>query len=320
MQISLVSDSLSPLSFGDMLDASTELGLAGVEMTTGNFSTAPHLDLTSMLRDKSARHDFTSAFERRGLAISALNCSGNPLHPVEGNAHDICTRDTIRLAAALGVETVVMMSGLPEGAPGDRVPNWIVSSWPPETQSVLRYQWEERLLPYWSELARFAEAEGIKRIALELHGNQLVYNVPTLLRLRRETGNMIGANLDPSHLFWMGADPIAAASDLGEAIHHVHAKDTFLNAPRQQTTSLLENGPLDDMAARAWSYVTLGYGHDEGWWRRFCLSLRMAGYDGWISIEHEDVVLGRREGVRRSVDLLKAVVPAEPADFAPQAI
>ena len=84
--------------------------------------------------------------------------------------------------------------------------------------------------------------------------------------------------------------------------------------------SLLDNGSLIDIPARSWSYITLGYGHDESWWRDFCYRLRMAGYDGWLSIEHEDVMLSRFEGVRRSVDLVKTVAPVEESDFAPQAI
>ena len=79
--------------------------------------------------------------------------------------------------------------------------------------------------------------------------------------------------------------PKSAAPDaLKGAVHHVHAKDTMLNAPVQATTSLLENGGLTDVAARSWSYVTLGYGHGEQWWHAFCYRLRMAGYDGWLSI------------------------------------
>jgi sugar phosphate isomerase/epimerase len=142
--------------------------------------------------------------------------------------------------------------------------------------------------------------------------------VPSLRRLRAAIGPVVGANLDPSHLMWMGADPLAAVDALGEAISHVHAKDTFLNRPRQATTSLLENGSLTDVSARSWSYITLGYGHGESWWRDFCYRLRLVGYDGWLAIEHEDVMLSRIEGVRRSVDLLRAVAPVEATDYAPQ--
>lgn len=94
----------------------------------------------------------------------------------------------------------------------------------------------------------------------------------------------------------------------------------MLYGARQATTSLLENGPLDNPAARAWTYVTLGFGHGEDWWRSFALRLRMAGYDGWVSIEHEDVLLERLEGVRRSVELLRATFPSEPSDYAPQSV
>ena len=231
-----------------------------------------------------------------------------------------CLKDTIRVAGAMGIKTVCTMSGLPAGSASDTMPNWVVSSWPPETQAILRYQWEDVLLPFWTEISDLAQANGVERIALELHGNQCVYNVPSLLKLRGEIGDIIGANLDPSHLFWMGADPLVAAEALGDAIYHVHAKDTMLNAPVQAVTSLLENGSLMDIPSRSWSYITLGFGHGEEWWRQFCYRLKMAGYDGWLSIEHEDVLLNSLEGLEKSVALLKGVMPVAPSDFKPQEI
>ena len=320
MKIGMVSDSLGHLGFEGMLDAAAELGARGVEVNTGNWSGAPHIDLAGLLADTNARARFLAAFDRRGLELVALNANGNQLHPTDGARQLGVVRDTIRLAGELGVEKVCLMSGLPAGGPDDRLPNWVVSSWPPETQTILEWQWTERLLPCWRDLAALASSSGVAKLCVELHGNQLVYNVPTLLRLRREVGPSVGANLDPSHLMWMGADPLAAIDALGDAILHVHAKDTFLNAPMQATTGLLENGSLTDVPARAWSYITLGYGHDEAWWKSFCYRLRMAGYDGWLSIEHEDVLLSRREGVRRSVALLQAVAPVEASDFTLQSV
>jgi sugar phosphate isomerase/epimerase len=196
----------------------------------------------------------------------------------------------------------------------------VVSSWPPETQTILKWQWEERLLPYWSRLAAHATANGVRRLAVELHGNQLVYNPPTLLRLREAIGPVVGANFDPSHMMWMGGDPLAAVDMLGEAIFHIHAKDTYINQAVAATTTRLENGSLTDLASRAWWYITLGYGHDATWWREFCYRMRMAGYDGWPSIEHEDVMLSRLEGVRKSVELLQDVAPIEAGDFTLQDI
>jgi sugar phosphate isomerase/epimerase len=320
MKIGIVSDSLGHLSFEELLDAAVELGVQGVEVNTGNWSSAPHIDLPAMLTDAGARGRFLGSFERRGLELIALNANGNQLHPTSGEKQSKTLHDTIRLAGMMGIKTVCLMSGLPAGGPEDKTPNWIVSSWPPETGDILAWQWREKLIPYWKDLAALAQANGVKKLCVELHGNQLVYNVPSLLRLREEIGSIVGANLDPSHLMWMGADPLVAIDALGNAIHHVHAKDTYLNKPKQATTSLLENGSLTDIPARSWTYITLGYGHGEGWWREFCYRLRMAGYDGWLSIEHEDVMLSRMEGARRSVQLLNAVAPVEVSDFTPQQI
>jgi sugar phosphate isomerase/epimerase len=318
MKIGMVTDSLGHLSLDDMLDTAARLGIKGVEFNAANWTSAPHMNLKALLDSPAERRDLLKSVKSRGLDIIALNANGNQLHPTEGDKQSEALHDTIRLAGELGVETVVLMSGLPEGTAGDRMPNWVVSSWPPDTQTMLKYQWEERALPYWAKLAAFAQQHGVKKLAVELHGNQLVYNVPTLLRLRKEIGPVVGANLDPSHLMWMGADPLAAIDALGLAIMHTHAKDTFINKPVVALTSRLENGSLMDVPSRAWSYITLGYGNGQQFWKDFCYRLRMVGYDGWLSIEHEDVMLSREEGVRKSVELLQAVAPSETSDYVPQ--
>ncbi len=317
MKIGMVSDSLGHLTRDEMLDTAARLGIAGIEFNAANWTSAPHFDVLELLSSAGERKNLFTAVKSRGLEISALNANGNQLHPTEGSRQSIALYDTIKLAGALGVETVVCMSGLPEGIEGDKMPNWVVSSWPPETQTMLNYQWEERLLPYWAKLAANAKSHGVK-LAVELHGNQLVYNVATLKRLRSEIGKTVGANFDPSHLMWMGADPIKAIDALGDAIYNAHAKDTFINKPVCDVNSRMENGSLMNIAARAWSYITLGYGNGESFWRDFCYRLRMIGYDGWLSIEHEDVMLSREEGVRKSTELLKIVMPSAPGDYQPQ--
>ena len=319
MKLGFVSDSLGGLSFRDMLDHAARIGVEGIEVNTCGWSAVPHFDLDAMLGDPGAQKAYKAEFSARNLEIISLNANGNPLHPADpGQARGL--KDTIRVAGEMGIGTVCTMSGLPAGNATDSMPNWVVTSWPPETRNILRYQWEEKLLPFWTEIAALAKDCGVKRIALELHGNQCVYNVPSLLKLRRAVGPVVGANLDPSHLFWMGADPLAAAEALGDALYHVHAKDTLLNAPVQTTTSLLESGPLTDIPSRSWSYVTLGFGHGATWWRQFCYRLRMAGYDGWLAIEHEDVLLNSLEGLEKSVALLRTVMPTAASDYTPPAI
>ncbi len=314
MKLCAVSEGLGHLGFEEAAKVSAEIGLAGLEIGTGNWCAAPHANLQALLESAEERRKFLSVFERNGLTLSALNCNGNQLHPVDGERQSKVVYDTLRAAELLGVNAIVLMSGLPAGGPEDVRPNWVTCAWHRENLEILEWQWTEKLLPYWRKLAASAKEAGVK-LCVELHGHQLVYNVPTLLKLRNEVGDAVGANLDPSHLFWMGADPLAAIDALGEAIYHVHAKDTSINNPVLDLTSRLETLPHENVKDRSWNYITLGYGHDERWWRQFCYQLRQNGYDGWLSIEHEDIVLSRMEGMRRSVDLLKRTMLEEKSDY-----
>ncbi len=315
MKIGMNTDSLGALSFEEVLDAAVELGLACVEFATGNWSGAPHIDIDALLASSSARDAFTGKVRERGLEISALTCNGNSLHPgPSGRAHDAVIRKSIELAPMIGVENIVLMSGCP-GANGDRHPNWITVAWPPEATEILEWQWNEVLIPYWRNLVAFAEGKGMRRLCLELHGGQDVYNVETLFRLREAAGEIVGVNFDPSHLMWMGADPLAAIEALGPAIFHVHAKDTRVDGRIAGLNSRIETKPGSRAAERSWNYVTLGYGEGGDFWRGFCLALRRAGYDGVLSVEHEDMMLSPLEGMRKSVDLLKRVMIVESASY-----
>lgn len=308
MKIGMITDSLGGLDFAELIRTAAALGIEMLEFAAGNWSSAPHLQLDAMLESESVRKDFMARIRDYGLAISALNCSGNPLHPGEqGRRHDSLTRKTIELAGLLGIERVVMMSGCP-GGPGDANANWVVTNWPPETQTILAYQWDEVLIPYWRDLAAYAKGLGVGKICLELHGNQNVYNVETFFRLREAVGATVGVNFDPSHLMWMGADPLAAIRALGDSIYHVHAKDTHVDPTVAGINGRLETKPGAAPGARAWNYVTLGYGHGEDWWRQFCAALKMAGYNDVLSIEHEDMAMAPLEGVEKSVRLLREVI------------
>ena len=203
-----------------------------------------------------------------------------------------------------------MMSGCPGGAPGDTTPNWIVTSWPPITTKILNRQWDEVLIPYRKKTVEEAKACGIERIALENHGCQMVYNPSTLIKLRDAVGEMIGLNFDPSHLMWMGGDPIQAIHKLGaERIYHVHAKDVRIERNYIGADGVLDTKTIDQFAKRTWNYVALGHGHDVRWWKEFLSILSMEGYDGAISQEMEDLTMPALTGVIKSTDVLKEAMP-----------
>jgi sugar phosphate isomerase/epimerase len=312
MQIGMITDSLPEADFDAMLAVAGRLEMDMLEFGCGNWSSAPHIKLDHLLESAPARRDFRARLADHGIGISALNCSGNPVHPgVAGRRHDEVTRKTIKLARLLEVDRIVMMSGCP-GAPGDTHANWITTEWPPEVRDILRWQWNEVLIPYWRDLVAFSAQQGVERLCLELHGYQNVYNVASLHRLRDAVGETVGANLDPSHLMWMGADPIAAARALGSAIYYVHAKDTRIDPVNAGVNGVIDTTPGSDYRSRAWNYITLGLGHDEAWWRRFVAALAAAGYDGVLSIEHEDPAMSAVEGVEKSVELLRRVIVNRP--------
>jgi sugar phosphate isomerase/epimerase len=287
-----------------MLDFCVTNNIHALEIGTGNWSAAPHMDLDELVSSETARTRWKDEMRRRNIELCALNCSGNPL--AYQKDWDV-TEKTFRLAGQLGVEKVVMMSGLPAGCAGDKTPVWITTSWPPEVRQVLDYQWDEVAVPAWKKLIALAKDCGVKRIALENHAQQLVYNPETLIMLRREVGPMIGMNLDPSHLLWMGGDPMEALRVLGEegAIYHIHAKDVRLERRMCGPNGVLDTKPIDDPLARSWNYVAVGAGHDIQWWREFFSVAAMYGYDGDVSLEMEDMTMSSVEGHLFSLRTLK---------------
>ena len=292
------------MPYDRMLDFCVEQRIAALEIGTGNWSGAPHCDLDLLVSDKTAREKWYDAMRAKGLELCALNCSGNPL--AYEKEMDV-TQKTFELARMLGVKKIVMMSGLPAGCKGDKTPVWITTSWPPETQDILDYQWNEVAIPAWKEIVKMAQDCGIEKIALENHGMQLVYNPETCLRLREAVGPMVGMNLDPSHLFWMGGDPIEAARVLGEhgAIYHIHGKDSRPERRFWQPNGMLDTKPIDAFARRAWNYVAVGAGHDAKWWKEFFSVVRMSGYDDEISLEMEDLTLSMLDGHLASLRVLR---------------
>ncbi len=307
MQIGFITDSLKEFSFDKVLIYSAQHKIDYLEFGCGNYSSAPHINLDELVNSKKKRTDFLSKLNDHGLHISALNCSGNQLKPgLGGRKHDRVVRKTMKLANQLGIDRIVMMSGLP-GGPGDKNPNWIITASPKENAKILDWQWDEIAIPYWKDLNKYALNLGITRICLENHGMQLVHNVETFFRLKHFIGDSIGLNFDPSHYFWMGGDPLSAIPVLGDNIYHVHAKDTKIENHSKLNT-LLEPKSYDDFQSRSWNYCTIGNGHDIRWWSQFIELLKRCDYNDVLSIEHGDRKLSNEVGLTKAINFLKKIV------------
>lgn len=311
MRVGVFTPLLSNLSLDEVIRKLTQLNIDHLELPTGNYVGDAHCKL-SMLDSSTQLREFKKKLEDYGVKISALSSHGNPLHPDPNRAqHDReVSRKTILLAEKLGVPVVVDFSGCPGDGPSAKAPNWVTCPWPPEYSEVLRWQWDEVVAPYWTEHARFAAEHGVK-VAVEMHPGFVVYNPDTLLKLRSIAGPSIGCNFDPSHLFWQNIDPIAAVRLLGDAIFHVHAKDTQLYGSNLARAGVLDTKPYTEVRERSWLFRTCGYGHGSEWWREFVSTLRMYGYDYVLSIEHEDSLMSAEEGLKKSSAFLKEVVMRE---------
>ena len=157
-------------------------------------------------------------------------------------------------------------------------------------------------------MAKFAAEHGIKKIAFEMHPGFVVYNPETCLKLRAAVGDIIGANFDPSHLFWQGIDPCAAIKALKGAIYHFHAKDTKIDTRNCDVNGVLDTKHYGDILERSWVFRTVGYGHGKEVWNDIISTLKAVGYDGAISIEHEDGLMSPNEGLEKAIAFLKEVI------------
>ena len=300
------------LSLEAMLDKVTALGLEAMEIGTGGYPNNHHCPLDDLIADRSKAKAWQKKFADRGIHIATLSCHGNPIHP-DGNIakKDIDTfRKTVLLAEMLDVKVIVGFSGCPGGTPQDTQPNWITYRWPPEYAKMQDWQWKEKVVPYWKEAAKYAREHGVKRLALEMHPNFVVYNPRTLIKLREAVGEEIGANNDLSHLFWQGCDPVEVIHFLGQqgAIFHAHMKDTVFFPENRDKYGVLnfafETNELDTASE---TFRAVGYGHSASLWKSIIKAYMDVGYEGILSIENEDPLLAGEVGVERAVYVLKNV-------------
>jgi sugar phosphate isomerase/epimerase len=312
MRIGVFSVLFKDLPFEEALDKIASFGLTAVEIGTGGYPGSHHCRLDELVESSSSRQRYQDAISKRGLIISAFSCHYEPLHPDEDLARqsDDLFRKSIRLARMMEVPVVNVLSGIPAGAPGDSMPNWVTCPWPAHNLDILDYQWNDVAIPYWQGSAAFASDHGVS-IGIEMHPGMIIYNVETMLRMRIEAGPALGCNFDPSHLFWNGVDPVAAIRALGDVIVHVHGKDSYLDKYNIAVNGCNDHKPYDRIRERAWTFRSIGYGHGVETWKDITTALRLVGYDHVISIEHEDGLMSADEGLRKAVAVLQEANIAE---------
>jgi sugar phosphate isomerase/epimerase len=309
----------------EALDYIAGAGIESVELGGGAYPGSRHLDdlggVKALVDDNAKRKKLVDLVKSRNLIISAVSVHGNPLHPNKtfANEHHEAFVGAVRLAQKLHGDgimpqaTVNGFSGCPGDGPRAKNPNWVTCAWPDEYREILDYQWKVAGR-YWRQQNKFLKDHGAV-FAIEMHPGFMVYNTETMLRLRKAAGDRIGANFDPSHLWWQGIDPLVSVRELGKegAIFHAHAKDTKIDPTNAAINGNLDTKSYGDILERSWVFRSVGYGHDTVWWKDFVSNLRMIGYDYVLSIEHEDGLLSTKEGLHKALDTLKdAIVTEQP--------
>jgi len=300
------------LSLDEMIDKISSMGIEAVEIGTGGYPGSVHCPVQELLADPAKLRAWKKKFDDRNILVATLSCHGNPVHPDAKHAERDAQafRNTVLLAERLGVKVIVGFSGCPGGSPTDTMPNWVTYGWPPEFTEVENYQWKEKVIPYWTQAAKFAREHGIHQLGLEMHPNQVVYNPRTLMRLREAVGEEIGANNDLSHLFWQGCDPVEVIHFLGKqnAIFHAHMKDTVMfhdNVAKYGVLNFSSN--IKDLPQASETFRAVGYGHSANTWKEIVQAYMDVGYEGILSIENEDPILTGEVGVERALYVLKNV-------------
>ena len=309
MKLGVMGALFGGMKLDEALDYCQKVGLDAIELPAGAYPGDPW-KLSGIHKDAKRLRALKQKLAARGLEVHGVAVHGNPVHPDKriAKAHHEAHRNGVMLAAELGT-VAINFSGCPAGCAADKTPNFVTCPWPDDFAAAADYQWNKVIIPFWKKESDFAAKRGVK-IAFEAHPGMVVHNPEDIVRLRKAAGRNLGANLDPSHFFWQGIDPVEAARFLGEnnCIFHVHAKDCAVDPRNSGIVGNLDIKSYGDVKHRAWVFRTVGYGHGDDFWKPFISMLRLYGYDGVISIEHEDSLMSLNEGFEKAVEYLRPII------------
>jgi sugar phosphate isomerase/epimerase len=295
MQTAFLTRALQTESLGTVAEWAAATGFDALEV-----------DVTGHMGGASGVPEGVALVRSHGLEVCALTCFGFLLDsdPRQANKTRETVRATVEMAAQMGGGLVVTFSG--RNTQVDEDANY------------------RDLAEYLSALGNTAVDSGVK-IALEnWPGPRKDFIATTPSGWARLFGmidtNNVGLNFDPSHLVWQGIDHERALREVADRVFLAHAKDTEI-----YPETLHQVGYY---GSRWWEYRLPGHGVID--WRNWFAALRSIGFDGAVSIEHEDAAWGfgpgtlddpgvmdlRRDGL---VEGLRALQAAGSDSFAPAA-
>lgn len=303
--------------FESGLQFAQDLGITGMEVAAGGQAAKEYCDLDKLLADKGELNRWLDTYAKHDLKIVSLSCHGAPLSPDQKIAQEYRRqfRQACELMEKIGLKRMTLVAGLPEGAPGDTCPVWITQ----QTQEpnldfwldTLKWQWDQRLIPFWREHGKIASDHGIT-ICFEMQVADMLHTPAKLKQFHDELGPVVACNFDISHMWAQEIDPIAALRYLGPLVQHVHLKDTYINDYNRRLHGM--NNPVSarEPENRSWTFTQPGWGHDEGTWREIITTLRFIGYDDILSVEMECDYLDVEEAIQKTIAFIKPIMLEKP--------
>ncbi len=210
-------------------------------------------------------------------------------------------KNTARLAAKLGVRTVI-------GFTGSSIWKY-VAMFPPVSSALIDAGYQD-FADRWNPILDVFDEVGV-RFAHEVHPSEIAYDYWTAKRTLEAIGHRptFGLNWDPSHFVWQGLDPVDFILEFRDLIYHVDCKDAKLRMGNGRNGRLGSHLPWADLR-RGWDFVSTGRG-DVPWEASF-RALNAIGYDGPISVEWEDAGMDRLIGAPEALEFVRHNLFAPP--------
>ncbi len=248
----------------DVLDFAAKAGIPCLEVVADPGS--KHIDPGTL--DRTKADEVKRWLAERKLEISGLACFQDPCQPGGQERFQNHAKKMVDATVLLGVPTLCMQIGMPV----------------PKMDRITQIK---QVVPkVYAPIIAYAKDKGIK-IAIETWFETCLQGIDTfecLLETIRDDN--FGLNYDPSHLVHQECNYLLPIRMFGKRIFHTHAKDTLIDVEARARTGIYGHG--------WWRYVIPGSGSIR--WGEYINHLRMSGFHGVLSIEHEDSALSREQG------------------------
>ena len=264
IRVGMLTAPFGDKSLVEVLDFAKQAGISCLEAVADPGSR--HIDPVTFNAAKA--DEVKRMLAERRLEISALSCFLDPCQPGGSANFQNHVRKMVDAAVLLGVPTLCMQSGMP--LPGMSRINQIKQVVPKVYAPVIAY----------------AKEKGI-RIGIENWFETCLLGLDTFECLFEAIkDDNFGLNYDPSHLVHQQCNYLLPVAMFGKRIFHTHAKDTLVDFAIRAHVGIYGHG--------WWRYVIPGSGSIN--WGEYINHLRTNGYNGVLSIEHEDSTLSREKG------------------------